>query len=70
MWRWLSEGALQLVDVEVGDEGALDVMDGFSLLVDPAGGWDIEDVEAGGIGLVVFQVEVGPDELVFDRVDD
>ena len=72
MWRRLSESALQLADVEVGDEGALDVLEGLSLLVDHAGGWDIEDVETGGVGLVVFQVEVevGPDELVFDRVDD
>lgn len=56
----------------MGNEGALDVLDGFTLLVDHAGGWDIEDVEAGGVGLVVFQVEVevGPDKLVFDRVDD
>ncbi len=72
MWRWLSEGALQLANVEMGDEGALNVLDGFSLLIDHAGDRDIEDIEAGGVGLVVFQVEVevGPDELVFDRVDD
>ena len=72
MWSWLVEGALQLANVEMGDEGALNVLDGFSLLVDDAGGWDIEDIETGGVGLVVFQVEVevGPDKLVFDRVDD
>lgn len=55
----------------MGYESALDTLDGFSLLVDHAGDRDIEDVEAGGIGLVVFlvEVEIGPDELVFDSID-
>ena len=56
----------------MGYEGALNVMDGFSLLVNHAGDGNSEDVEAGGVGLVVLQVEVevSPDELVFDGVDD
>jgi hypothetical protein len=61
-----------LADEEVGYEGALDALYGPALLIDHAGDWDIEDIEAGGVGLVVFQVEVevGPDELAFGGVDD
>ena len=68
----MSESALQLADEEVGDEGALDALDGPSLLIDHAGDWDIEDIETGGVEFVVFEVEVevGPDELAFDGVDD
>lgn len=56
----------------MGNERALDVLDGPSLLIDHAGDRDIEDIETGGVEFVVFQVEVevGPDELAFDGVDD
>lgn len=56
----------------MGYEGALDALDGSSLLVDHTGDWNIKDVIAGGIGLVVclVEVEVGPDELVFDCIND
>lgn len=51
---------------------ALNALDGLALLVNDAGHGSIEDVEFGGVGFVVFlfEVEKGPDEAVFDGIDD
>lgn len=72
MGRGRGNGALQLADVEEGNGSALNALDGLSLLIDHAGDWDIENVESGGAGFVMFlvEVEVGPDEVVFDGIDD